>query len=131
MCAENGLIMMIFAFFFTLIAGVVAFFNTWTQISVHQFTLEESKIFGCKAQIHGFITLALILAIQGMLAGALYVKKWVYFEMGSEDLDFHGSLFSIDKIFRTDNYNWECLSVPYCDDDDTDDWVCDTFDALF
>jgi hypothetical protein len=84
---------------------------------------------GCGHNIHSGIVLLLIIIIQGLLLAALLIKKWIYFEAGSDDLDYHGSLFTIDKINSIPDYNWECLSVPACDADD-DKTDCLTYKAL-
>jgi hypothetical protein len=88
-------------------------------------------LLGCNYRLHTFVLVFLVLLIQGFLAISIFWKKWVYFETDIDDneIEYEGSLFSVDKADSIDNYGYDCKAIPSCDAD-SDNFECLTYDAL-
>jgi hypothetical protein len=128
LCAENGSIVPMLAFAFSVIAGVVALLNNKMQTDKVYAKVHHSEVMGCSHRFHSAIIFVMINMIFGLIIAAVVIQEWVSFEVNSDN-EREGGIFTVDKASSVDNLGFDCLAEPACDVDD-DSTECLTWDAL-
>jgi hypothetical protein len=129
LCTQEGLAFPVLACAFSIGAGLFAMINMKCQYGAPTYRIStQHKVGAVSYKCHYIILMSIVLVSAALSVAALVIREWIFYETAGDDRD--GSLFSASEYAEVDNYGYDCIAVPKCDEDD-DKWDCKTFEPLW